>query len=207
MREHAVNALGVCDADELEHLYGALLDLVLVQLGIVQRDDLLDLEAAAEHGVQAGHGLLEDHRDAVAAYFHHLAGRGVDDVVGLAVAHVEPYLAAHGLALGALKELHEGEAGDALAAAGLADYADGGAAGNIEADAVDGLDRTDVGEEVAAHVVELDDVIVVAHRGHVLRGICRLVRPLLFEPARESAVEAGYLAGLLARNVGCVLAF
>ena len=173
----------------------------------MQLDDLVYLVAAAEHGVQAGHRLLEDHRDAVAANLHHLAGGGVDYVVGLAVAHVEPYLAAHGLALGALQQLHEREAGDALAAAGLADYADGGAAGHVEGHAVHGLYGADVGEEVAAHVVELDDVVVVAHGGRVLGRVGRLVGALLFQPAGEAAVEAGYLAGLFARNVGCILAF
>lgn len=41
--------------------------LLRLALALVQGDDLVDLGTDAEHRVQARHGLLEDHRDIVAA--------------------------------------------------------------------------------------------------------------------------------------------
>ena len=68
VREHLVNALAVGDADHFKELNGARLDLrFVVALFIVQGQHLVELVADAEHGVQRGHRLLEDHGDIVAA--------------------------------------------------------------------------------------------------------------------------------------------
>ena len=68
MREHIVNALAVGNADHFKELNGARLDLrFVVALFVVQGQHLVDLVADAEHGVQRGHRLLEDHGDVVAA--------------------------------------------------------------------------------------------------------------------------------------------
>ena len=68
VREHLVNALAVGNADHFKELNGARLDLrFVVALFVVQGQHLVDLVADAEHGVQRGHRLLEDHGDIVAA--------------------------------------------------------------------------------------------------------------------------------------------
>ena len=88
--------------------------------------------------------------------------RGVDHVVGL-VAEIETDLALDGLALRPLQKLHEGERRNRLAAAGLADDADGLADRDLEGDAVHALDRARIREEVGVQVVELDRVGGVMH--------------------------------------------
>ena len=60
------------DANQAQHLDGAGPRLVLLHVG-VGLDGLHDLVAHAVDGVERRHGLLEDHRDLVAAHVLHLA--------------------------------------------------------------------------------------------------------------------------------------
>ena len=189
MRVHGVHALFVGDADKVEHLERARLDLFLAHLGVMEHGDFVDLLADAEHRIQAGHRLLEYHGYLVAANLLHFCSRGVDDVICGAVAEVEADLAADGLTLGALKQLHQGKAGDGFAAAGLADNADGRALGNHEADAVNGLDRADIGEEIGTDVIKLDNVVLVLHLRREQRGILIGVRSVSFELLGYAAVK------------------
>ena len=57
---------GVGDADQRQHLDGARLGVARRQ-ALVQPQRLADLAADGQHRVQAGHRLLEDHADVVAA--------------------------------------------------------------------------------------------------------------------------------------------
>ena len=66
--------LGVGDADELEQLLRALAGCALAHRA-VQADRVDELRADGERGVQAGHRVLEDHRDLVAAHLAHLVER------------------------------------------------------------------------------------------------------------------------------------
>ena len=93
------------------------------------------------------------------------------------------------LALRALHQLHERKAGDGFAAAGLADNADGRALGNHEADAVNGLDRADIGEEIGTDVIKLDNVVLVLHLRREQRGILIGVRSVSFELLGYAAVK------------------
>ena len=137
VREHLGDALGVRDADHLDRLDGALADLGLgLALAVMQGDDLVDLVADAEDRVERRHGLLEDHRDHVAAQVLHVVAVDLGDVVGL-VAEVQADLAGDDLALRTLQKLHERERRDRLAAAGLAHDAHDLPLRDLEAHAVD----------------------------------------------------------------------
>ena len=145
---HLVDALGVGDADHIQHLQRALFDFVLVQVFlVVELDDLVHLVADTKDRVQSGHGFLEDHGDIVATNLLHLFQGHFCNIIGL-VAHVDADFALDNLALRTLQKLHQRQAGHGLAAAGLADNADGLAGGNLEGHAVDGLDRSHISEEV-----------------------------------------------------------
>src|SRR6185503_3062384 len=100
--------------DELEELDGPLTRLALVHLE-VELERLGDLAADREDGVEARHGVLEDHRDVVAA-----------DPADVVVVHLEDVLTVeHDRALDDLSgwlrdEAHERQCGDGLPATGLA---------------------------------------------------------------------------------------
>ena len=185
---------------------GALLDVLLrLALALVQGDDLVDLGTDAEHRVQARHRLLEDHRDIVAAQTLHLVRRSLGNVVGLVIAEVQPDGTLDDLALGALQKLHQGQAGDRLAAAGLADDADGLADGHFKRDAVDALDDAGVGEEVGVQVIELHRVGGVLHLGGVL-GLGHVAAlAALFVLVRDAAVFLGDTPRLFGGKVSVLI--
>ena len=83
VRRHV--AARVRDTDAVEHLDGALVDLLLGHRQ-VQQDRLHDLVADGVDRAERGHRLLEHHGDLVAADLPHLAALGlerseIDDVV------------------------------------------------------------------------------------------------------------------------------
>ena len=104
---------GLVDANQLQQLLGACPCIGLVLIG-VQADDLHDLVADGVHRVQAGHGVLEDDGDLVAADLAEVLLLHVLDLVA-----VEPHLAAHQLT-GVSGQAHNGVGGDRLTGAGLA---------------------------------------------------------------------------------------
>jgi hypothetical protein len=77
--------LGFRDLHQLQHLDRALHRLGAAEL-LVQLHALGDLPADAQHRVERGHRLLEDHRDAVAADAAHLLLAEAEQVAA-AVAH------------------------------------------------------------------------------------------------------------------------
>ena len=64
--------LRVGNADLLHHLNGDILSLGAAFF-LMQFDGLDDLVAHGKHGVEAGHRLLKDHRDVIAAHLPHLS--------------------------------------------------------------------------------------------------------------------------------------
>ncbi len=74
-----------------------------------------NLVADGEQRVQAGHRLLEDHRDFVAAHAAHVAFRQIEDVA--AAEHDSPFGSAHVL----LQQAHDRQGRHALARAGFTD--------------------------------------------------------------------------------------
>ncbi|MNG30200.1 hypothetical protein D3C84_1157730 [compost metagenome] len=84
----------------------------------MQAEHLHQLIPDRLHRVERRHGLLEDHGDAVAAHPVHLIRRQGEQLLPLKADG-----AGHHLTVGPGQQPHDGERGDALAAAGLADYA------------------------------------------------------------------------------------
>ena len=202
--EVLIHALAVGDAHHLQQLDGALLDLLLgAALVVVEGDDLVQLVADAEHRVQGGHGLLENHGDRVAPQVLHDLIRRFRHVVGL-IAQVQAYLALHHLALRPLQQLHQRQAGNGLTAAGLAHHAHGLADGDGEADAVHGFDHAGVGEEVGMEVIKLHGVAGIVHLGEVL--CLRYVFPLtlLLQLVGDLAVFLGNTAGFPGGHIAVV---
>ena len=138
--------------DLAQQLECQVLGLLLVDV-LVEPDGFYELVADGVDGAEGGHGLLEDVAYLGAAYRAHLPAAGlqggqVDHLVGaLAV----EYLAVH-YASWPAEGHHDGEGGDALAAAALADDAEGLPLVQVEADPVHGdhvpLVQGEVGREV-----------------------------------------------------------
>jgi len=116
-----------------------------------QAQGLRDLLPAGKHGVERGHGLLEDHRDLLAPDLPHLAGGQVHEVPAV----VED-LSLHDLAGGLRDQLHHAERGHRLAAAGLADHAERLALVDMQVHAVHGADDALVREEVRLEVLDFE---------------------------------------------------
>ena len=207
VREHLVDALAVGDADHLKELDGACLDLLfVVALFVVQGDDLIDLVADAEDGVQRGHRLLEDHGDEVAAQVLHHGVGCLRHVVGL-VAEVQADLAFNDLTLRTLQKLHDRKTRHGLAAARLTHNAHRLADGDIEGDAVHGVHRADVGEEIGMQIVDLKDVCVVLHLRQILALGHILALVLLFELIGDLAVCFGDAARFLCGKIAVTVLF
>src|SRR5208283_5751095 len=81
--------LGVGNPDHPERLDGAIASLGAIGL-LMQADGLANLAADGEDRVERGHRLLEDHRDARAAYVAHLEVAQLQQILIL-----ENYFAAH----------------------------------------------------------------------------------------------------------------
>ncbi|MPM71732.1 hypothetical protein SDC9_118702 [bioreactor metagenome] len=169
MRIACVHFVAHGNADELEHFKRMLFRRLRRHAGFVEEDDFVHLLADGEHRVEARHGLLKDHGDFAPADMQHFRTRHLCDVVAYAVAGSKADLPLHDLALRRLHELHERKTGYGFAATALANDADGLAARNIEAHAVDGLNRADIGIEERMQIVKLHNVVGIAHRCRVFR--------------------------------------
>src|SRR4051794_20377615 len=101
--------------------------------------------------IQRGHGVLEDHRDVVAADLPQPAGTRRQQVLA-----VEEGLPARDRVLLCV-EAHDREAGDALAGAGLADDSERLALFDAEADPVDSLDDPVVRLKVRLQIVDFEE--------------------------------------------------
>ncbi len=149
---------GVGDADHLEQLDGAL-ERLLLGVAAMQAQALAQLAPDGVDRVERGHGVLENHRNVVAANLLHLGLGHLEQRVA-AVADV----AALDLSRGHVDEAHDGELGDGLAGARLAHDAQGLAAVERVAHAVHGLDDAVLGVEVHLEVVDLKQVLAFGHR-------------------------------------------
>jgi hypothetical protein len=141
---------GVGDADEAEHLDGAVPRLALGPGGVLL-DGLRDLLPAGEHRVQARHRLLEDHAHLVATDVAHLGVVPAQQILA-----VEQDLAVDDLPR-ALDEPHDRQARDALPAAGLADDAERLSMADLEGHAIDGFDRPVPREEMGFQAPDLEE--------------------------------------------------
>ena len=143
-------ARGVGDADQGQQLDGAGARLRLAHLE-VDEQRLHDLQADAQHGVERGHRLLEDHGDLPAAQLPHLLlGEGEQ----LPAIEADVALDACGARR---QQSHRRQCGHGFARAGLSD--DGHHLARIDgiAQPLDGAHRAVRGHELHVQVVDLDD--------------------------------------------------
>jgi hypothetical protein len=117
---------------------------------LVGQDHLGDLAPDLVVRVQAGQRVLEDHGDLLAADLAQLVGVQLEQVPAL-----EQDLPGDPAAPG---QAHDGQVGDALAGARLADDAEGLAGVEREVDPVDRLDDTVVGVEMDPEVPDLEQL-------------------------------------------------
>ena len=143
-------ALRRVDAHPAEHLHGPVGRLIAGVVA-VHHHGLDELAGDAQHRVERGHRVLEDHRHAAAAQVAHLLRVGAEDVAAL-----EADLAADDAAR-LLEKPHQRKRGDALAGARFADDAERLAGRDREADAVDRAHHALVGEELGLEVADLED--------------------------------------------------
>ena len=205
MGEVLIHALAIGDAHHLQKLDGAGLDLLLrLALLAVEGDDLVQLVADTEHRVQCGHRLLKDHGDDVAPQVLHHGVGGLGNVVGF-IAQIQADLALHHLTLRPLQQLHQGQTGDGLAAAGLTHHAHSLSDRHGEADAVHGLDHAGVGEEVGVEVIEFHGVAGIVHLGQVLRLRHVFPLPLLLQFVGDPTVLLGDAAGFLCGQITVIV--
>ena len=138
------------DPDLVEQLGRAPLGLRLVhrEVGL---ERLADLPADGQHRVERGHRVLKDHRDLAAADRAQLLVRQREQVAA----------AEHRRALRdapvARQDPEQGQRGDALAAAGLADDSERLAGCDVEGDPVDGVDEPSLRPEADVQVVDAEE--------------------------------------------------
>ena len=134
------------DADQVEHLGGAVHRLLLGHLA-VQANDLGDLLADRHRRVQRGQRVLEDHADLVAADVAHALLRERAQFLAIELD------AAGGDVAAGRKQVHDRQGGHGLTAAGFADDAERLARLDLEANSVDSvhdaLAQPDLGPQVA----------------------------------------------------------
>ena len=171
------------DADEVEQLGGALVRRLLVEVE-VGLERLPDLATDREHGVQARHRVLEDHRDVAAA---DLAQRVVGE--RQEVAALEHRRPARDLA-GAREDAEQREGGDALPAARLADDPQRLARGDVERDPVDGIDGAAARPELDVEVLDGEERLAGGlHRPRSLgSSASRSASPIRLKPRTTSTM-------------------
>ena len=115
---YSVTALaGVGDTDFLQHFSGKLPCLVLIFF-LMKPDCLDNLLADGINGIQAGHRLLENHRDAISANGTHSLFRQFKQISA-----IEIYFACDDFARRVGYKTHNGQRGNAFAAAAFTDEA------------------------------------------------------------------------------------
>jgi hypothetical protein len=111
-------------------------------------------------GIERGHRLLEDHADLAAADLADFRLAGAEQVAPL-----EMHVAAEDPAGRLREQTDDRHGGDALAAAGLADDADGLPLGHGKRNLIDGAQQAAVGLERGDEFIHLENVIIFAGHG------------------------------------------
>ena len=206
MRVHLIYTLAVGDANHLQHFNGALFDVLFaLAFAVMQSNDFIDLSTDAEHRVQAGHRLLEDHRNIVAAQVLHDRAGSFGNIIGFAITQVQADLALNDLALGALQQLHQRKTGNGFAAAGFAHNAHSFAHRNFKRNTVHAFYHAGIGKEIGVQVIKFNSVFRVLHLGQVLRFRHILALALFFVLVRNAAVFFGDTPRLLGGKVTVLL--
>ena len=152
--------LGIGHLDQAQQLQRALAQPGLGP-ALVDLERLDDLEADGVARVQAGHRVLEDHRDVAAGDAAALAGAEFQQVLTVEAQQVG------GDAAGRLHQAHQRQHGHALAGAGFADDAEQLAALDVQVQALDGGKGAVLRAELDGEVADLEKT----HGAHgVMRG-------------------------------------
>ena len=177
-------ALRFRDVHAAQHVDGTVHGVAARQ-SLMQRDRLADLPAHREQRIERGHRLLEDHRDVVAADVLHLALGQVEQIGALeADGAVDDAPGRVG------DEPQDGQRGDALAAAGLADHAQRLAAAQAVGNAIDRPHDAGGREEMRVEIVDLQQR--TGWMSHVGDG-CPARRRLHFTQDVTPKIPACYL--------------
>ena len=142
-------ALGLGDADQLQHLHGPVVGLAAAD-ALVQPQRLAELPADGQHGIEARHRLLEDHGDVVAA---HAAASRVGELQQVDAAEAD---GARDLAGRLGDQAQDGVGGHRLAAARFTHHRQRLALLDVEGDAVDRPVHPVRGAEVRLQVLDLE---------------------------------------------------
>ena len=152
--------LGAGDADLVEKLGDAAVGLALVQVE-VGLERLPDLPPDRQDGIEAGHRVLEDHRDLAPADLPELAVGELQEVTSL------ERRASSGHGAGAWEDAEQRQRRHALAAAGLAHDAQRLAGRDLEGDPVHGVHGAASSPELDLHVLDREERLALV--GHRLR--------------------------------------
>ena len=143
------------DANTLEHFHHALLGFRLAHGRVMHQQRFAHLAAHLEHRVQAGHRLLKDHRNIIAADLAQLFIRKSGQVLIF-----KPDAAARHAA-GVFQQAHNGFGGHAFAAAALPHQADDLALGNIQVQAIHRRDHAFFGKEIGVQAADFQNIIII----------------------------------------------
>ena len=143
----------VGDVHLLEAADGFIVRLLAGKVA-VQLDGLDDLLAHLRGGIHAGHGVLENHGDFLAADGLHLLLRRIDNIV-----FAQADGALHDPGRGHRVELHDRLGGDGLAAAALTDDGEHLPLIHMQGDAAHGLHFARIGVKGDVQVVDLKYLI------------------------------------------------
>ena len=122
------------NADHFQHLHGLIHGLLFIHI-LVQGDDFGDLITDSHQGVQRGHGILEDHRDLLAADLTHILFGGFQQILA-----VQDDLTAQNLCGGIGQNAQYGLCNGGLAGTGLTNQAQALTTLYLKGDAVDCVD-------------------------------------------------------------------
>ncbi|MNL08402.1 hypothetical protein D3C87_1291200 [compost metagenome] len=146
---------------------------LLLRKALVPDEDLGNLAADREDGIERRHRLLKYHRDVVAPHApHFLLGKRQK------IAPVQENFTLNPAESGA-KQAHDGQRGDGLSRTGLADNRDGFARSDIEGDVTDDALPSIIDEKRSGQVSNgenrrlIHDVIVPQHRPASVAGLRR----------------------------------
>src|SRR5262249_54823399 len=141
--------LGVGDTDQVQQLLRAGAGALGVRAE-VDLEPLRQLAPDGKHGVQRGHGLLEDHGDLAPAYLAHLLFGEPEEILA-----PEPDLAGDDPARGCRDQTHDRERAHAFAAPRLADERDRLALADVPRHVVDGAYDATPRRELGAEMMDL----------------------------------------------------
>ena len=164
MRVLVKTLLGVGDA-HIPQVFQRLLFGGLALEALMQLHGLHDLVADGLQGIEAGHGVLHDHGDLVAAHLEPVFFFGqLGEADGLAVVGTVVINGAAGNGAVGVQQAHERFGEHALAGAGLAHDGEDFAVVDVQVDAADGMEDFSTEVEFDVEIFDREDQLIFLHR-------------------------------------------